>query len=108
MERSPPKKNGTWQHVDGCFTVGFPPTCRLILCASESEVSNRRRAGWKKSPAVRRSDDGDSDGGFQKENKVTGRKHDHQKKKIRFSPPTLIPCEERKGIIPNFIIFMKN
>ena len=36
--------------------------------------------------------------GFQKENKVTGRKHGHQKKK-RFSPLALIPCEERKGRI---------
>ena len=44
-------------------------------------------------------------GGFQKENKVTGRKHGHRKKKkkIRFSPLALIPCEERKGRILNLL-----
>ena len=64
-----------------------------------------RRAGRKKSPAARRFDGG-GDGGFRKKNKVTGRKHGHRKK-IRFSPLALIPCEERKRRIPNFIIFTK-
>ena len=93
------------------FPVGFSPTCRSALCASESKVSGQRRSGWKShqwqgdlmtTAAARRSDGR----GFQNENKVTERKHDHQKK-IRFSLLALIPCEERKGRIPNFIIFTK-
>ena len=96
--------------VESCFPTGFPPTCRSASCSLEYEVSGRRRAGRKKSPATRRSDgkaarrsDGDGNGGgFRKENKLIGRKHDHWKKKIRFSLLTLIPCEERKGRIPNF------
>ena len=81
VESRPPEKSGVWRCVDGCFPAGFPPTCRLASCASESEVSSWRRAGWKKSPAVRRSDGGGRGEGFRKENKVIGRKHGHQKKK---------------------------
>ena len=107
----PPEKSDAWWRVESYFPVGFSPTCRSALCASESKVSGQRRVGWKihqrqgdltTTAAARRSDDR----GFQNENKVTGRKHDHQKK-IRFSLLALIPCEERKGRIPNFIIFTK-
>ena len=35
------------QRVGSCFPTGFPPTCRSASCASESEVSGRRRAGRK-------------------------------------------------------------
>ena len=72
---------GEERDVDDCFSAMFPPTCRSALCASESKVSGRRRAGRKKSPAMRRSDGGGgSDGEFRKENKVTGMKHSHQKR----------------------------
>ena len=88
VKGKPPEKSGTWRCVESCFPAGFSPTCRLASCASESEVSDRRRAGRKShrgqgdpmTVAVRRSDDE----GFQKENKVTGRKHDHRKKKLGF------------------------
>ena len=72
-----PEKSAAWRCVDDCFSAGFPPTCRSASCASESEVSNQRRTGRKKSPIARRSDGG---GGFRKENKVTGRKHGHRKR----------------------------
>ena len=55
------KKSGAWRHVESYFPAGFPQTCRSASCASESEVSDRRRVGWKKSPAVRRSDGGDDE-----------------------------------------------
>ena len=87
-------------HVESCL-VGFPLTCRSASCASEYEVFDQRRAGWKNSLVARRSDGGSSGGGFGKENKVTERKHDHRKK-LRFSLLDLIPCEERKGRILNF------
>ena len=94
-------------HVESC-SMGFPLTCRSASCASESEVSDRRSVGQKKSLVARRSDGGGSGGGFGKENKVTGRKHDHRKK-LRFSLLALIPCEERKGRILNFYyIHVKN
>ena len=38
---------GEERHVGSYFPVGFPPTCRLALCASEFEVFGRRRVGWK-------------------------------------------------------------
>ena len=66
--------------VDDCFSVGFPSTCRSALCALESDVSDRRRAGRKKSLAAKRSNSGGDKGGFRKENKVTGRKHGHRKR----------------------------
>ena len=84
MECRPSEKSGVWRRVDGCFPAGFPSTCRSALCASESKVSGRRRAGRKKSPAVRRSDGGSSGERFLKENKVTGRKYGHRKKKKGF------------------------
>ena len=78
VELGQPEKSGAWWRVDDCFPEGFPPTCRSASCASESEVASQRRAGRKKSLAARRSGGGDR--GFQKENKVTGRKHGHRKR----------------------------
>ena len=82
LECRPLEKSGAWRRVESCFPVGFPLICRSASCASESKVSGRRRAGRKKSSVavVRRSDGSDSGEGFQKENKVTGRKHGHRKK----------------------------
>ena len=97
VEGRPSKKSGAWRRVESYFPAGFPHTCRSTSCALKSEVSDRRRVGWKKSQTARRSDGGE----FWKENIVTGRKHYHRKK-IRFSHLALIPCEERKGRIPNF------
>ena len=84
------EKNGLWRRVGSCFPARFPPTCRSASCASESEVSDWRRDGRKSRRqgdptvaavvAVRRSDGG----GFRKENKVIGRKHDHRKSKLGF------------------------
>ena len=77
------EKSNAWQRVGSCFPAGFPPTCRSASCASESEVSGRKshqRQGDLIAAAVRRSDGG----GFQEENKVTGRKHDHRKSKLGF------------------------
>ena len=81
---------GEERRLESYFPTGFPPTCRSVLCASEFEVSGRRRAGRKShrrqgdltvaATKVRRSDGG----GFRKENKVTGRKHDHRKSKLGF------------------------
>ena len=42
-----PKRSGAWRCVRDCFLAGLPPTCRSASGASESEVSGRRRAGWK-------------------------------------------------------------
>ena len=92
-------------HVESCFSMGFPSTCRSASCASEFEVFGRRRAGRKKSlttaATARRFDGSVNDEGFRKENKID-RKETRSHKKIRFSLLTLIPCEERKGRIPNF------
>ena len=55
------KASRVWWRVESCFPTGFPPTCRSTSCTSESEVSSRRRASRKKSPAARRSDDGDKE-----------------------------------------------
>ena len=52
VELKPSEKSGVWRHMDGCFPVGFPPTCKSALCASESEVASRRRVGRKKSLAA--------------------------------------------------------
>ena len=41
------ERSGAWQCVGSCFLTGFPLTCRSASCASESKVSNRRRAGRK-------------------------------------------------------------
>ena len=60
------------------------------------------KVGQKKSPTARRSDGDALSRGFRKENKVTRRKHGHRKK-VRFSPLALIPCEERKWRIPNLL-----
>ena len=49
---------GEERRVDDCFPTGFPPTCRSASCASEFEVSCRRRAGRKKSPAAVAADEG--------------------------------------------------
>ena len=51
--------------------------------------------------AARRSDDG----GFQKENKVTKRKHDHRKKKLGFPFWLLYHVKREKGESLIFIIF---
>ena len=56
VERKPPEKNGAWRRVESCLPAGFPPTCRSVLCTSESEVSDQRRASRKKSPPTRRFD----------------------------------------------------
>ena len=80
VEHRTSKKSGTWRCVDVCFPAGFPLMCRSASCASESEVSGRRRAGQKKSLAAARRSDGGGGGGFRKENKVTERKHSHRKK----------------------------
>ena len=98
LEHKPSKKSGAWRRVHDCFPTGFPPMCRSASCALKSKVSGRRRAGRKKSPEARRFDGSGSGGGrgFWKENKVIGRKHSHQKKKIWVSPLALIPCEKRK------------
>ena len=83
-----PEKSGVWQRVGSYFPARFPLTCRSASCASEYEVSGRRRAGWKNhrrqgDPTVataRRYDDG----GFRKDNKGTERKHDHRRSKLGF------------------------
>ena len=40
------EKIGAWRHVDDSVLAGFPSTSRSASCASESEVSSRRRA-WR-------------------------------------------------------------
>ena len=35
------------RRVRGCFPMRLPPACRSASCASESEVSGRRRASRK-------------------------------------------------------------
>ena len=67
-----------------------------FLAGEELAGKSHRRQG-DLTTATRRFDGR----GFRKENKVTERKHDHKKKK-RFSLLALIPCEEKKGRIPNF------
>ena len=90
--------------VGECLSARLPPASRSASCASESEVSSRRRAcrkSWPKKLAekvtngeeIRRRNHrrrGDQTAmtlseGFRKENKVTEMKHSHRKK-IRFSP----------------------
>ena len=61
VESKPPKKSGAWQRVESCLPTGFPPTFRSASCASESEVSDQRRASRKKSPPTRRFDGGDGE-----------------------------------------------
>ena len=92
---------GAWRAV---FWWGFllrvdrPCAPRNLRFPAGEELAGKSHQRQGDPTAARRSDDG----GFLKENKVTGRKHDHRKKKIRFSLLALIPCEERKGRIPNF------
>ena len=80
VELRPLEKSGTWQGMDDYFLMGFPPMCRSASCSLEYEVAGRRRASRKKSLVTRRSGDGSGGGGFRKENKVTKRKHGHQKR----------------------------
>ena len=93
--------------VGNCFPARFPSTCRSALCASESgfpageELVGKVTGGKEMTAATRRSDDG----GFRKENKVTGRKHDHRKSKLGFPTWLLYHLKREKGESLIFIIF---
>ena len=95
-------RGGAWRAV---FQQGFlrrvdrPRAARNLRFPAGEELAGKSNRRQGDPTAARRSDGG----GFWKENKVTERKYDHRKKKkIRFSLLVLIPCEERKGRIPNF------
>ena len=99
----PPEKIGAWRHVGDCLSTGFPLTGRSASCASESEVAGWRRACWKS--WLEKVTDGSGggeeikgqSGGFRKEKKVTGRKHNHRKKNWIFPFGSDAMWKEKKG-----------
>ena len=87
VEGKPSEKSGAWRAV---FRRGFlqrvdrpraPRNLRYLAGEELVGKSHWRQGDPTGATAVRKSDDG----GFRKENKVTGRKHDHRNKKKRFS-----------------------